>query len=272
MKTSETTTFALKITLDEINSVCPGISHSFIFDKDAKIIAKDEETTRKSAEKAANNLNALTKKAETIGGIESIKFQTTKDRIYLACTDDYYTTIVTERESNEKYVNTLTQILVPVVLKLAEQISKEKRTDEIEAEQTESEDEAEDADQEVMATEEELGEEETVSIDDKIEQNIFLPEPTATQFMVENVGGLLVSSDTVQIDNEVVLEWNETYGEKKIIEVELENLTGLTTRCKFKPLKGSKNNGRGIIKIPKKIQLTIQVQKGELVTVKPVVD
>ena len=132
--------------------------------------------------------------------------------------------------------------------------------------------EAEDADQEVMATEEELGEEETVSIDDKIEQNIFLPEPTATQFMVENVGGLLVSSDTVQIDNEVVLEWNETYGEKKIIEVELENLTGLTTRCKFKPLKGSKNNGRGIIKIPKKIQLTIQVQKGELVTVKPVVD
>jgi hypothetical protein len=62
------------------------------------------------------------------------------------------------------------------------------------------------------------------------------------------------------------------YGDKKIEEVDMETPKGKTTRCKFKPIKGSKHEGKGIIQIPEKIQLTLQITKGELVMVKPVVE
>ncbi len=58
--------------------------------------------------------------------------------------------------------------------------------------------------------------------------------------MVENLGGLLVPSDTVRIDNAVITQWKDLYGEKKIEETDIETLNGKTTRCKFKPIKDSK--------------------------------
>jgi hypothetical protein len=100
----------------------------------------------------------------------------------------------------------------------------------------------------------------------------WLPEPPVTQFIVENLGGLLVPSDTVRIDNAVIAQWKELYGDKKIEEVDLETLNGTTARCKFKPIKDSKHEGKGIIQMPEKIQLTLQTAKGELVMVKPAIE
>jgi hypothetical protein len=62
------------------------------------------------------------------------------------------------------------------------------------------------------------------------------------------------------------------YGDKKIEEVDVETLNGKTTRCKFKPIKDSKHEGKGVIQMPEKIQLTLQTTKGGLVMVKPVVE
>jgi hypothetical protein len=76
----------------------------------------------------------------------------------------------------------------------------------------------------------------------------------------------------VRIDNEVITQWNELYGDKKISEVTIETLSGKTTRCKFKQIKKSKDTGKGIIKMPEKIQLTLETSQGALVTVKPVVE
>jgi hypothetical protein len=99
-----------------------------------------------------------------------------------------------------------------------------------------------------------------------------LPEAPVTQLIVENLGGLLVPSDTVRIDNEVIAQWNDLYGDKKLHEVNLETLSGKTTRCKFKPIKSSKHSGKGVIGIPEKIQLTLEISKGELVMVKPIIE
>ena len=43
-------------------------------------------------------------------------------------------------------------------------------------------------------------------------------------------------------------------------------------RCKFKPLKDQKLEGKGIIQMPEKAQLTLQTKKGALVMVKPVIE
>jgi hypothetical protein len=102
-----------------------------------------------------------------------------------------------------------------------------------------------------------------------------LPEPPVSQLMVENLQGfrgLLGSNDDVRVDSAVIDHWKSLYGDKKIEEVDVETLNGKTTRCKFKSIKGSKYDGKGIIQMPEKIQLTLQTKKGELVMVKPVVE
>ena len=106
----------------------------------------------------------------------------------------------------------------------------------------------------------------------EIDDEPLLPEPPVTQLIVENLGGLLVPSDTIRVDQEVISRWNELYGDDKIKEVEVEALNGKTVRCKFKNIKKSKDTGKGIVKMPEKIQLTIETQQGELVTIKPIIE
>ena len=93
--------------------------------------------------------------------------------------------------------------------------------------------------------------------------------------MVENLKGFgfLGSSDTVRIDPAVIQQWNELYEDKKIEELIIEDtVTGTTLRCKFKPIKDSKFEDKGIIQIPEKVQLTLQTRKGALVVIKPVIE
>jgi hypothetical protein len=105
-----------------------------------------------------------------------------------------------------------------------------------------------------------------------VEPEAVLPEPPVSQLIVENLGGLLVPSDTVRIDNAVLTQWNELYNEREIGEVEIETFDGKSTRCKVKPIKDAKYEGKGIIQMPEKVQLTLEIKKGELVRVKPVIE
>jgi hypothetical protein len=119
---------------------------------------------------------------------------------------------------------------------------------------------------------ESIEEEQAGETEDLEENGPVLPEPPVTQVIVESIGGLLVKSDTVRVDNSVIARWNDLYGDKKIQEVDLEALDGKTTRCKFKPIKDSKYEGKGVIQMPEKIQAALETTKGELVMVKPVVE
>jgi hypothetical protein len=140
---------------------------------------------------------------------------------------------------------------------------------------TEETEEANNENQEDHSYEEETATpeiEEPERAEPEIEDEPMLPEPPVTQLIVENLGGLLVPSDIVRVDQEVITRWSELYGDNKIKEVEVEALNGKTTRCKFKKIKKSKDTGKGIIKIPEKIQLTLETQLGELVTIKPIIE
>jgi hypothetical protein len=272
--------FALKSTLDEIQSICPDVSNTFIF-KDGKILAKGENTSEKTVNSTINAFDSITERADAIGGLEAVTIQGANGRVNIACMNDFYLTTVLSKKADEKYVNTLTRVLIPTVIKLVEKIHPASTDDEtltIDLEPAEDEAAEEDTDnaeddeneptEEETATTEPTEEQETPEVDDEP----LLPEPPVTQFIVENLGGLLVPSDTVRIDKAVITEWNDLYGDKKINEVDVETLDGKTTRCKFKHIKDSKHKGKGIIQIPEKLQLTLETTKGELVMVKPVVE
>jgi len=105
-----------------------------------------------------------------------------------------------------------------------------------------------------------------------IDSEPYLPEPPVHQLMVEKLGGLLVPSDTVRIDSEVLASWSELYEGKTIYGVSIETLKLKTTKCKFKPIKETKNPTKGIIQVPERIMLTLEASKGELVMVKPIIN
>jgi archaellum component FlaD/FlaE len=297
--------FALKSTLDEIQGICPDVSNTFIF-KDGKILAKDETTNEKSVNSTIDAFDAIKERADAIGGLEAVTIQGDNGQVKIACMNDFYLTTVLSSEADEKYVNTLTRVLIPTVIKLVEKIhpastgnetltvNPEPDEDEPAEEEAEEEEAAEEEVAEEEAVEEEAVEEDTDNAEDdeneldeeeepteeqeeeeetpEVDDEMLLPEPPVTQLIVENLGGLLVPSDTVRIDKAVITEWNDLYGDKKINEVDLETLDGITTRCKFKPIKDSKHKGKGIIRMPEKIQLTLEAKKGDLVMVKPVVE
>jgi hypothetical protein len=307
---NEVYAFALKSTLNEIQNACPDVTSNFIF-KDGKILAKDNTTKEETATQTIEAFDAITERTDTIGDLETITIQSAEGKINIANINDFHLTTVSSKEADEKYLNTLTRILIPIVIKLVEKISPASTDNETitTLEPEPEEDDANDEEEIVEETAEEAEdnqkyqpyeqayeEEETATteLDEETEQaepdeepeeteqqyepepeiddEPLLPEPPVTQLIVENLGGLLVPSDTVRVDQEVIKHWNQLYGDNKISEVEVEALNGKTTRCKFKQIKKSKDSGKGIIKMPEKIQLTLETTPGELVTVKPIVE
>jgi leucyl-tRNA synthetase len=305
---NEVHALALEITLDEIQNTCPDITSNFVF-KDGKIIAKNTNTTEEDATQTKNAFNAIQKRADVMGDLENIIIKSAKGKVNIDNMNDVYVTTVSSKEADEKYVNTLTRILIPIVIKISEKIQLASTNNEtITLDQTEPEPEEYNTDEvteepetaelkETIDEPEEAGdiesehnynyfeeqEEETTPIEPETFQEPeqtepepeyndepLLPEPPATQLIVENLKGFRVPSDTVRFDQEVIDQWDQLFGGIKIEEVEVEALNGKTTRCKFKNIKKTKDSGKGIIKIPEKIQLTLETKEGELVTVKPV--
>ncbi|MEM3377567.1 MAG: hypothetical protein QW674_01300 [Candidatus Bathyarchaeia archaeon] len=274
--------FALQNTLAELQNVCPAITHALIF-KDNTLLAKTENTSQEAANNTLNAFQAIAERADAIGGIQATTIQAANGKINITRVNDFQMATILTKTADEKYINALTRTIIPIVIKLAENIAPAQQnalTVELEPIKETTIEEAEQA-QEAEQTEEAEASEETAkepetpkeeeAVEDE-EDEVSTPKPPVTQLIVENLSGLLVRADTVQIDKSLIADWNELYGEGTIKEVHIEALNGKTARCKFKPIKDSKQEGKGIIKIPEKIQIELEATQGDLVMVKPVVE
>jgi len=265
---NELYSFALKSTLDEIRNLCPDIRNAFMFREDGEITAADENTPRKTIVKIVDSFDGLMEKAETMGGIDLITVEGSKGGVNVSRMNNHYLVMVTSQNADKNYLNTITHTLVKTVLKLLEKINPAPLNNNPSEPRNEHEILTVKKDEKPTERAEKLAEDS----EQPIKPETVRPEPTANQFMVENIGGLLVAADTVRIDNETLLQWQELYEDRKIEEVEIETFEGKSTRCKIKPVKDSKQEGKGVVQIPQKIQRTLEIRKGELVKVKPVVD
>ena len=271
---NDLTTFALQSTLAEIKNMCPEVSHTFIFADNTTIVARDLDTDEETATRVVKSFNTLSKSADTIGGLESLTFYGNNDQMNIFSMDDLNLAMVTSKENDEPQLSTvLARILIPTVLKLTEKIALSYKEERIRLEKPVVSDETiNDDTEEPELQAEEVVEVEAESFGEENEPQQLLPDAPVTQFIVETLRGLLVASDTVRIDRAVIQQWKDLFGDKPITEVELETLNGQTTRCKFKPMKKAKKEGKGTIQIPQKIQQTLQTSKGELIMVKPAIN
>jgi len=266
---NEVYSFALKNTLNEIQNICPDIKNSFMFKEDGEIVAQDENTPQNVVVHLIDSFDGILEKADAIGGIEDITLDGSKGKVTISCMNDIYLVTVTSKKADMNYVNTVTHVLIPTILRLLDKINPaplKNKTPSLEVEtETPVAEELEEQ------TETPVEKDWTEEPEETLETETLPSELPVNQLIIENLGGLLVPSDTVRIDSEMLLQWEEFSGSTRIDQVEVETFGGKTTQCKVKPIKDSKYEGKGIIRMPEKIQLNLEVRKGELVRVKPLV-
>jgi hypothetical protein len=240
-----------------------------MFAEDSEITASDESTPEKSMVRIIDALDGLLEKAETMGGIELVTIEGSKGGASLSHLSNQYLITITS-ENADKSVNMMTRSIVTTVLKLLEKISPaplQTNNSETMKEPKESTlDEEEPGKQ--RAEKSEMGENERIQSTVKPETT--QPQPIANQFIVENTQGMLVAADTVRVDKETLLQWQEREN-RRVKQVEIDTFGGRSARCKIKPIKDSKLEGKGVIQIPQKIQRVLDIKKGELIKVKPLV-
>lgn len=271
---NEVYSFALKNTLNEIRNVCPDVTSTFMFKDDGEIVGSDENTPEKTVVRVVDAFDGILEKSEVIGGVEGIIIEGHKSRVNISKVNDLYFGTVTSQKADMQYVNAITRVLVPTVLKLLDKIHPTPIQNTSPSPPTETEiPKIEKFEEPSKEPSEEIAiEEPKEPTKHEMESELLLPEAPVNQLIVENLGGLLVPSDTVRIDNEILSKWETLYEGKKIAEVEIGTFDGKTTQCKVKPIKDSKYEGKGIIQIPEKIQTDLEVKKGELVRVKPIIN
>lgn len=258
----------LQTIIEEIKNISPETTNALIFKNNGQTIANTQIIAENQTKEFITNFASIAVQAETIGGIENFTIQAADNQLNIFAVDDCFLATVSSRTAKQEILKSLTQVVVPTVVRLVNQVGDHTETQSFKTEKVEVKLNEEN----VLPTEEEL--ETTIERipEPQLSFETFLPKTPTNQFMVEKIGGLLVPTDTVRIDCEIVEKWSDLYEGKQFNMVIIEALDGKKTSCKFKTIKESKNNAKGIIQIPEKILQTLKTEKGKLVIVKPVIE
>jgi len=277
MDSNEIYTTALNNALDEMRKVCPDIQHAFIYNENGELIAGDTETPQKVTTRVIDAFDDILERAEAIGGVEAITINGDMGTVKLYHFNEHYLVAVYSAKAEVGYIDTIVRVLVPTVLKVLEKLSPTPLKNVAEPKpkplglEKPQEGELTEKPVEKLPAESKPEAEPSLAYE-KLQEPPSPLEVPAVQLIVENIGGLLVPSDTVRVDSETLSSWENAFEGEKIEYVEIETFDGKTARYKVKPIKDSKYTGKGVVQIPEKVQLALEIKKGELVKVKPVIE
>jgi len=109
---------ALDNTLREIKNVCPDVTNIFVFEENSQTIAKDDDTPQETINKTIDAFQAIKAKTQTSGGLEDITIQGLRRSGKHSLHQQLYLATVTSKEADEKFVDSLTHILISTVVKI----------------------------------------------------------------------------------------------------------------------------------------------------------
>ena len=264
---NEAQTNPLQIILDEFKTLSPETTGALVFNNDGQTIANTKTTTGDQTKNLITDFYNIARQAQTIGGVENLIIQGTESQLTLTAMNSLYLTVISSRTAKQEIIKSLTHVIVPTVAKLIDKNPVLPAETHLSLD-IETEEKTEEKDVSLIIGQPSV----EPIIDPKISFEQFHPSTPISQLMVEKIGGLLVPSDTVRIDREVMAKWSALYGGKQILIVNIEALDGKKTTCKVKPIKQIRNNSKGIIQIPEKIVQNLQTEKGKLVMVGPAIE
>jgi predicted regulator of Ras-like GTPase activity (Roadblock/LC7/MglB family) len=265
---TEVSSKPLQTIIDEYKNISPELAKAFIFKKDGEIIASNEEgIAQDRAKKIAAAFEDILNHAGVIDGIEILTIQGISTQLDITSTNNSYLATVSSRTADEKMIRALNCVIVPTIIRLMDQIGTPATSDqpcpdiaEPEVKQVE----------EVVQPPEPTVIQQFPVAPEASSERVF-PKTPVNQFMVEKIGGLLVASDMVRVDTDLVAKWADLYGDMEILQVNVETLEGKSVLCRFRPIRESDGKAKGVIQIPERILQTLGTGEGRLVMVKPVV-
>lgn len=297
---------ALRNALGGIKDSITDLNWSFIITNDGTVVTSDDNPADPNMVNAANSLQSLAEKAKTLGGLDNVLINGEQNKVYVSSINDLYLVAGLAKNADLVYFRTITRAVLPTVLKVLDSVSSsvannptpfkptstfsypssespESKLPEpskpskptmsepaYNEEQADDEDEAPESEEAEEVEEPEELRKPTIDTAEEIEVNEQPKELPSQQLIVDRFSGLMVKSDTVQLDAEILKRWSDELDVKEVNEVDVETFSGKSIRCKTKVINDAKLAGRGLIRIPEKACLSLDVRRGELVRVKPV--
>ncbi len=290
---------ALRNALAGIKDAMVDLNWSFILMNDGTVITGDDRSVDPATAKAASSFQTLAEKATAIGNLDNMLLNGEKCKVYVSSVNDMYLVAGLAKNADLVYFRTITQAVLPTVLKVLDSVTTSlaaaptplqstpimpispSRSSEpmltrqtmpdltVEEEQVEETEKTPEAEQ-IKEPEEATELEPELQVPEKEEIPRQQPqEIPSQQLIVDRFSGLMVKSDTVQLDAEILKRWSEELDVESISEVDVETFSGRSVRCKTKVINDPKLEGRGLIRIPEKTCQTLDVRRGELVRVRP---
>jgi len=287
---------ALRNALSGIKSSITDLNWSFILTNDGTVITSDDNPTDPGMAKAASSFQSLAEKANTIGGLDNMLINGEKSKIYVSSVNDMYLVAGLAKSADLVYFRTITSAVLPTVLKVLDSVTssltsaptpfKPTPTTRFSPSRAPEPELLEPDSSELPSNREQAVEEETTEVeeaeeteepqnpaldtDSEMEDSKQPKELPSQQLIVDRFSGLMVKSDTVQLDADILKRWSDELDVENVNEVDVETFSGKTVRCKTKVINDPKLEGRGLIRIPEKACQSLDVRRGELVRVKPV--
>ena len=285
---------ALQNMIDEMQDITPEINSIFIFQDDGTIVAKDKLTTDQSAQQFVTAYKEVEEKSQTIGGLKTLTLFGNYGELQINDVKNFHITTISSNKADKKTLELLTKVLAPTIIKFADQISvsalnievKPQQITEPQSKQIDNDSRYVDHDSlaQIHIDEEEaratlnikLGPVQEKRIIDKLdlsndaiglENNL----PTTHQLKVAKLKSLLTRTNSVRIDKELIIKWQENYDQKRIDEVQIESQKGTIATCKVDIIKDAPYIGRSMIQIPERVQTSLGVVAGEIVLIKPLI-
>ncbi len=226
---------ALNSALTEIKNAYPDITHSFLFTKTGSIITGDQETDEETMNSILESFQSMNEKAKVIGNIKSFRINGKNGKLTVSNINDVYLVLATSKNADKTHIHSITNVIFPTILKTLEAYAPK-----------------------------------------------HLQFQSSKELVVDTLNGFF-AGDSVQIDVETLLEWTKNNDPRlsdklteeqklqEIIEhVRIETFAGNSTLCKVKEISDQKRAGKNMIRIPEKVCNTLEIKKGDIVTVKPV--
>ena len=227
---------ALNSALTEIKKAYPDIKNSFIFTKTGTIITGDQETDEKTMNNVLESFENLKEKAKTIGNLKSFSITAKNGKLTLSNIKDMHLLLATSKHADKNHIYSITNVIIPTILKTLETFAP-----------------------------------------------THLQSPPPKKLIVDTLTGFF-AGDSVQIDTEILMDWTknndprtrvkaaiteEQNTQKSINQVQIETFGGNAALCKVKEINDQNLKGKNMIRIPEKLCKTLEINKGDLVKVKP---
>jgi predicted regulator of Ras-like GTPase activity (Roadblock/LC7/MglB family) len=237
----ETYANALKSALTEINKAYPDILHSFLFTNNQQIITGDPETNQQTIDNVLESFHNIKEKAKAIGdNLKSLSINSKKGKITLTSINDLHLVMVTSLKVDETRIHTITNVILPIILKTMETITTP-----------------------------------TTNLQHPLPSKELIVDTLGGFFAGDSVQ---IDVDTLMDMTEnndprariKAAITGEQTPQKNIDQVIIETFDGNSTNCKVKEIDDQKLKGKNMIRIPEKVCNSLEIKKGDLVKVKPI--